>query len=405
MYTQVMYRMRPEAYTNGATGTLAVCGTLVLMSGLLLSGCTSTERDACTEVTAENVDECVRLNQLQVLGTHNSYHVQPHADLVEALQSYDSTWGKNLAYTHRPLSEQLEDLGIRQIELDVFADPEGGHYAEPLGRTLAGHEPEVADSIMQEPGYKVLHVQDVDYRTTCPTLVRCLDEVRTWSRKNPEHVPIMMLLEVKDGALPDTMGFDFTEPIPVGKEELDALDEEIRSVFDPDHLITPDEVRGDDETLDEAIRNEGWPRLAEARGRILVALDNTGEHRDLYLDEHPVLQDRVMFASSPPGEPSAAFIKMNDPLGKNTALIRERVQAGYLIRTRADVPTRQARSGDTIRRDSALSSGAQYVSTDYPESSPFDSTYVVTLPGAEGFSARCNPVNRPSGCRASVIVE
>lgn len=405
MYRQSYSVSRGEPRSTPVEQALVAWGAVILGAMLLFLGCTSPDVGSCSEVTSGNVDECVRLNELQMLGTHNSYHVQPHADLVEALRSYDSTWGKNLAYTHRPLSEQLEDLGIRQIELDVFADPEGGHYAEPLGRTLAGHEPEVADSIMQEPGYKVLHVQDVDYRTTCPTLVRCLDEVRTWSRKNPEHVPIMVLLEVKDGALPDTMGFDFTEPIPVGKEELDALDEEIRSVLDPDHLITPDEVRGDDETLDEAIRNEGWPRLAEARGRILVALDNTGEHRDLYLDEHPVLQDRVMFASSPPGEPSAAFIKMNDPLGKNTALIQERVQAGYLIRTRADVPTRQARSGDTTRRDSALSSGAQYVSTDYPESSPFDSTYVVTLPGAEGSSARCNPVNRPSGCRASVIVE
>lgn len=391
--------MRARRY--GKWGLLG--GLLVI--GLLVGGCTSADSVDCTEVTADNADQCVRLNQLQVLGTHNSYHIQPHEKVVEALRArgFEADWGRNLEYTHRPLSEQLGELGMRQIELDVFADPEGGRYAQPLGRDLTGHAPEVADSIMQEPGYKVLHVQDIDYRSRCPTLVDCLQEVRRWSLETPDHVPVMVLIEVKDGTLPDTLGLDFTEPISVGAEQLDALDEEIRSVFREDHLITPDDVRGDYDTLDEAIQTEGWPTLAEARGRILLALDNTGRHRDLYLEGHPTLRDRVLFVSSPPGEPSAGFIKMNDPLGENTARIRDRVEAGYLVRTRADVPTQQARSGDTTRREAALSSGAQYVSTDYPEPSPFDSTYVVTLPGAEGVAARCNPVDRPPGCAPGLI--
>jgi len=373
----------------------------LLVIGLLVSGCAPADSDDCEEVTAENADSCVRLNQLQMLGTHNSYHIQPPEEVVEALRTraFESDWGRNLEYTHRPLAEQLEDLGIRQIELDVFADPEGGHYAQPLGRDLVGHDPEVADSIMQEPGYKVLHVQDIDYRSTCPTLVHCLEEVRAWSLDNPDHVPIMVLLEVKDGALPDTLGLDFTEPIPVGAEELDALDEELRSVFRTEHLITPDDVRGEYETLEAAVLEKGWPSLAEARGRILVALDNTGRVRDHYLDGHPGLRDRVLFVSTPPGEPSAAFLKLNDPLGENRARIQKRVDAGYLVRTRADVPTQQARSGDTTRREAALSSGAQYVSTDYPRRpSPFGSGYVVRLPGAEGGAARCNPVSGPPEC-------
>lgn len=370
----------------------------VLVLVLVLSGCASSEADRCAEVTSENADECVRINQLQVLGTHNSYHIQPDDDLVEALRAYDSGWGKSLEYTHRPLAEQLEELEIRQIELDVFADPEGGHYARPLGRKITGHDPELGDAVMQEPGFKVLHVQDVDYRSTCLTLIRCLEEVRTWSLANPDHVPIMVMIEVKDENLPDTLGLDFTEPIPVREEALDALDEEIRSVFSTDHLMTPDDVRGNHTTLERAVLEEGWPTLAQARGRVFVALDNTGRHRDLYLEEHPALQERVMFVSSPPGEPSAAFIKMNDPLGENAGLIRERVEAGYLIRTRADVPTQQARSGSTARREAALSSGAQYVSTDYPEPSPFGSGYIVRLPGAEQYPARCNPVSGPPGC-------
>lgn len=383
--------------------SVSLWGPVLVGIMLVLSGCAEPAGDDCAEVTAENADACIHINQIQVLGTHNSYHIQPSPNLMKALRAHDPTWGENLEYTHRPLSEQLGALGIRQIELDVFADPRGGHYARPAGRRLTGSNPALADSVMQTPGYKVLHVQDVDYRSRCPTLVQCLEEVRAWSLNNPDHVPIMVLVEVKDGILPDTLGLDFTEPIPVRKEGLDALDREIRSVFRANHLITPDDVRGEYDTLEEAILDRGWPTLAEARGHILVALDNTGRHRDLYLDGHPALQKRVMFVSSPPGAPSAAFIKMNDPLGENTALIRKRVEAGYLIRTRADVPTRQARSGDTTRREAALSSGAQYVSTDYPEPSPFDPTYVVDLPGAEGAPARCNPVSSPPGCAPELI--
>ena len=56
--------------------------------------------------------------------------------------------------------------GIRQINLDVFADPVGGLYSEPAGLTLfdpAAHIPELG-----APGPKVLHVQDVDFGPPAP---------------------------------------------------------------------------------------------------------------------------------------------------------------------------------------------------------------------------------------------
>jgi hypothetical protein len=107
----------------------------------------------------------------------------------------------------------------------------------------------------------------------------------------------------------------------------------------------------------------------------------------------------MLFVSSAPPEPSAAFIKMNEALGEHEDLIRRQVRAGFLIRTRADIPTEEARSGSTVRRDAAFRSGAHYVSTDYPEPSPFGSGYVARLPGAGNLAARCNPVNAPRGCR------
>jgi hypothetical protein len=349
----------------------------------------------CSTLTADTIDGCVRLNQLQVLGTHNSYHLAPEPALLEAggerLVTYE--------YTHRTLTEQLSQLHVRQFELDVFADPEGGRYASPAALGLVPGL-EAPGPVMRQPGLKVLHVQDIDYRSTCPTLVACLTEIRDWSRAHPTHVPIMILVEAKDSMPREAERITFVEPIPFGAAELRAIDDEIRAVFDEDHLITPDRVRGPHATLQEAIRTTGWPLLRDARGKVLFALDNTEEHRLRYLEGNPSLEGRVMFVSSPPGEPSAAFLKMNEALGEDAARIREMVQAGYLVRTRADVSTVEARSGDTARRDNAFQSGAHYVSTDYPEVSPFGSGYIARLPEAAQRPARCNPITAPPGCRA-----
>jgi hypothetical protein len=368
---------------------LLACAVVVCLA----AGCG--RGDDCSTPSADTIDGCVRLNHLQVLGTHNSYHLAPEPLLREAagerLRTYE--------YTHRPLTEQLSRLHIRQFELDVFADPEGGRYARPAALGLvAGLEPPGA--VMREPGFKVLHVQDIDFRSTCPTLAACLVEIRDWSRAHPSHVPIMILVEAKDTVPREAEGIDFVTPIPFGAEELRALDTEIRSVFDADHLVTPDSVRGSRATLEEAIRATGWPLLRDVRGKVIFALDNTGEHRLHYLQGNPSLEGRVMFVSSPPGDPSAAFLKMNEALGDDEARIRQMVEAGFLVRTRADVSTEEARTGDTVRRDNAFRSGAHFVSTDFPEVSPFGSGYVARLPGAAHLPARCNPVTAPPGCRA-----
>ena len=121
----------------------------------------------------------------------------------------------------------------------------------------------------------------------------------------------------------------------------------------PTTCITPDDVRGDYETLGQAIIENGWPTLAESRGKVMFALDNTGRHKTDYLSGSPNLEDRVMFVSSEPGEPTAGFIKMNDvtEVGEQ---IKTYTADGFLVRTRSDVPTSEARSGDTTAGISRL---------------------------------------------------
>ena len=59
------------------------------------------------------------------------------------------------------------------------------------------------------------------------------------------------------------------------------------------------------------------------------------------------------------------------------------MRRGYVVRTRADADTREARANDPGRARAALASGAQWVSTDYPApgiAARFGATYAVRLP-------------------------
>jgi hypothetical protein len=360
-------------------------------------GCTEAQQRRWARLASSYADECVALNHVQVLGTHNSYHIAPRPELLAALLAFDPMFHQ-IEYTHPPLAQQLGDEGIRQIELDVYADPDGGLYAHRAGLAAIGEDPDSPDPAMYAPGFKVLHIQDIDFETTCLTFVDCLQAVKTWSDAHPGHLPIMILVEAEDEVLPPVL--DFVIPIPFGPAEFDALDAEIRSVFPPEQLITPDDVRRGLATLDQAVRALGWPTLGASRGKVLFCLDNRGK-RHTYLEGHPELEGRVLFTNAVAGSADAAFVEQNDPR-EDPALIPSLVQAGYIVRTRADADTEQARSGDTADRDAALASGAQYVSTDYPVPNPdFGTGYFVEIP--DGAPGRCNPINAPVGCRSSAL--
>jgi hypothetical protein len=251
------------------------------------------------------------------------------------------------------------------------------------------------DPALSTPGLKVLHVQEVDYRSTCPTFVDCLTQVRAWSDAHPDHLPITIQIEAKDGTIPDP-GLGFVTPLPWTAADFGTLEAEIGSVFAPDRVLSPDEVRGRFATLTEAVQAGRWPEIDDVRGQVMFVLDDKGAKRDAYRTQVPDLAERSLFVDVPETDPDAAVMVVNDPIG-SADRIRALVEAGFIVRTRADGDTVQARSGDTTQRDAALASGAHFVSTDYiwPDER-FGTGYVVDLPGDD--AARCNPVNAPRRC-------
>ena len=216
-------------------------------------------------------------------------------------------------------------------------------------------------------------MQEIDFASSCITFVVCLREVEAWSASEPDHLPVVILVEVKDDPIPDPAGVGFVAPHVVTAEDLADLDAEIRSVVDDDGLFTASEHEG------------AWPALDDLRGQLVFALDNEDDIRDAYVGD-------VLFTSG-----GGAFLKLNDPV-VDADRIRAAVEDGILVRTRADADTVQARTGDTTMRDAALASGAQLVSSDYLRPDPRFTDYAVRLPG--GVVARCNPVSAPAGCVA-----
>ena len=132
-----------------------------------------------------------------------------------------------------------------------------------------------ASGQLEKPGLKVLHVPDVDFRSTAPSFIDALGQIRTWSQANRGHVPILIQVELKDEAIPGLP----TRPVRFGPEELERVEAEILSVFARTEILTPDRVRGRFATLPEAIR----PRVGRV-SRTSVALScSRSTTRGLYV--------------------------------------------------------------------------------------------------------------------------
>ncbi|HEY4334387.1 MAG TPA: phosphatidylinositol-specific phospholipase C1-like protein [Puia sp.] len=320
------------------------------------------------------------INKVQLIGSHNSYKQAIDTALFSMLKAKNPEAAIGLEYSHVGLGEQL-DLGLRNLEIDVYADEKGGKYAHPKGLDweAAAHPPAYDPAgEMNKPGFKVFHVQDLDFRSNCPTFAGCMRQLKAWSDAHPDHYPVYVTMNAKDAEIKAP---GFTIPESFTTEVFDRLDKEILDNLGHNYLLTPDEIRGSYPTLEQAVLAGHWPSMKTARGKFFFILDEGGEHRDAYIAGHPSLKGRVLFTDSPAGTPEAAFMIINDPK-REQEKIKEMVRKGYMVRTRADADTREARVNDRSSFAAACASGAQIITTDYYYKSKFfTSDYVVSFEG------------------------
>lgn len=412
--------MKSDRYSRG---TFAAAG-LAMLAALTAFGCSTLQSpDSLLDGAG------LRINQLQVLGSHNSYSlgVDPQlmamyaprvGEVIDRRLAMVSAAARDQYRENHPnpggISDGLGyafpegligqlDAGLRSLELDVNYDPDGGRFADPEGYKALVASGVAFSSLapfnsrdLDKPGFKVFHIPDFDFRSSCNLFTACLAQLKSWSDGNPLHTPLFIIVEAKDQSIPV---FENSRSGPAFDEAaFDALDAEILSVIPRERIVTPDMVRGSYATLEAGVLAKNWPTLESSRGKfvflLMTALDTNG--LSAYVDGHPNLEGRVAFLDSAPGQSHAAFMVFDNALARATD-IPDLVSRGYIVRTRADIETYEARQNDQTRARAALASGAQIVSTDfYKPGNKYSTPYVVQLPG--GGIARCNPVNALGPC-------
>lgn len=289
-----------------------------------------------------DADERLRLNEIQMKGSHNSYHLRP-------LDNTDPQW----LYDLPTLTDQLDKFGVRAVELDLH------YYAgEIWAYHLAGDDP----------------------RSTCPRLADCLKELRTWSLAHPGHQPLIVYVEPRDEE-------DSLKLI----DHLGELEQTLVDGWPREKVFTPDDFVQKYADVQSAMHAKGWPTLGQLRGKTIFVLLSFGDLPYKYAFDGNGLWGRRMFVTATDTAwRHAGFLAMDEPLVQKDQ-IKAAVATGFMVRTRADdLPGRG--SDFWYKRNAAFESGAQIVLTDYPDPN-YIPGYSSDLPG--GTPSRCNPITAP----------
>jgi len=213
----------------------------ILLSILIFVACKKESTNARIQNAQKPIDavlDTFRMNQLQCIGSHNSYRIKTDQDIFNFVNTFLSFLPNDLNpkdwdYTHMPIIDQL-DLGLRNFELDIYNDPQGGRFYNRLGNILVGKNIASGVEALRQPGMKIVHIPDVDYNTHYFTFKDALKDIKNWSLQNPTHLPIIILLEDKETSVGNIIPI-FTKALPFDEAAVNAVDQEIKDIFGNDN--------------------------------------------------------------------------------------------------------------------------------------------------------------------------
>lgn len=167
--------------------------------------------------------------------------------------AYAATTGVGLHNAYEkakyPYFADALDSGAAMLELDVWTNVFGGgwrvSHSNPVGND---NNCENAAS----PG-------ELRTKSRNQSLAGCLRDMRAWHDAHPGHRPLLVKVELKDG---------FQGRYGRGPADLDAL---LTSVLG-DAVYRPGRLAAGHATLDDAVRDKGWPSRTELAGKFVVEL-------------------------------------------------------------------------------------------------------------------------------------
>ncbi|GAB3904634.1 phosphatidylinositol-specific phospholipase C domain-containing protein [Kibdelosporangium lantanae] len=158
------------------------------------------------------------------VGVHNTYDQATFPWLVDALDAHPAL-----------------------IEIDLWQNFLGS------GRYQVSHEPWApANNCSSATTYAALRTGNRDQDFTA-----CLRNIRLWHDQNPDHAPMIIKIEAKNGY--DGRG-------GYGADRLDAM---IANTLGAGNILKPADVKGTYATLDAAVRAGSWPSRDSMRGKFL----------------------------------------------------------------------------------------------------------------------------------------
>lgn len=287
---------------------------------------------------SEELAKGIKFNELRYTATHNSYET-PNLDEVKQLYANLSelTFGlisaKTGDFSCPTLTDQLS-AGIYSLELDIEVSDQNGNIT-----------------------FTCMHAPRIQMNTSCYNLELGMKEIKMWSDNNPGHLPITVIIEPKDFFIPmeNLKSLNITYA-----QQLDSM---LRRTLGST-LFTPADMMRDYKSLGAMRRADDWCKVSDMLGKVLILMHecNTTEK---YIDLDESLKSQAMFPMLREGDlkrDCASFIILNDP-ERFLQIFDEAINTQKLIvRTTAD----SFGSISEKRRELALNSGAQIVSTDYP---------------------------------------
>ena len=285
------------------------------------------------------IEDGVKLNEIAILGTHNSYQTLATKEtrflmnIIEAI-TFEKFGLNTFDFEMDTLTEQLE-MGIRNVEIDI----------ETLDK----------DNKIE---IKVTHNSIVDNASSAYDFTKAMEEIKLWSDNNPDHIPVIIIVEPKSFVI---------EVNGMKKFSLDYA-KEVDKILENtlgDSLLTPKDMLRDYASFKEMRENDDWLTLKEAQGKILVLLHDCDVTESyIALDESIKTQKMFpMLRYDDRNESYTSFILENDVWNADSRKAESIDECKLIVRTRAD----KYPDYSDERYEVTENCGSQIITTDFPE--------------------------------------
>ncbi|MFI3142086.1 MAG: Ca2+-dependent phosphoinositide-specific phospholipase C [Clostridia bacterium] len=240
-------------------------------------------------------------DDFQMIGTHNSYKLYQSELSYLISSTLFPLFGEDgdvMNYEHENTTDQL-NMGIRSFEWDVV------EY----------------DGMFE--GYLIQHEAYIDTNSSIPNLKLALEEVLMWSEYNENHMPITIIIECKDQAIPSADKTAISD-----SQAVVELSDYISSILG-DTLYTPADMVGDYDSMLSMRLADDYPSLAELQGKVLILL-HTG---DACLDyaEDVAFEDQDLFITEQTDDSCFTI------LAQTITPIREALEENFMVRCSINV--------------------------------------------------------------------